>query len=575
MKKSVYKFFTSSFIILYILLFFVAFCYGLYSILQLEKAYMNRMSLLLDTYVDNFQDNLNRMFQDNQKILADNKEFQILSLPDCTDTQRVEAEYHFRQIMIADVSDWGILVLFDALHNRRSYCFGPQLTQISQEEKMLYIDEVEQFFKNNVNMPANKWFYHTFAGRNTLSMFSHSRNLYYITIMDIDCYAEQNQISEYIPSGKEIFFRGNNVVINEEYLKEKEIQISDIQQSEENLFSSFVRGFLNCTVYLSSGEIGISVLIPVSVVLKEVLPQSCFFFLVLILFSFFVIVIYRLLSKVLVFPMKEIEAISNHLEEPSTIEQSNGSLEYEEFENIRASILNLLKQRTRLEEEKKKKELAEEHAILQYYQLQTRSHFFLNCLKSLYHLSEQEDVGKMQMMIASFSDHLRYVFQDTLSFVSLEMELREVSDYYKIISADHLDRLILSIDVPDKLRKCPVPTLCIQVFLENTLKYGNSSGKILNFSVKASITEDCGKKYLHIRIKDNGKGYSTEVLEMINRNLVGTFDKYNVGINNLRRRMNILYNGRSHAVFYNAPGGGAVSVLYFPLEGNNDTIDCR
>jgi len=41
-----------------------------------------------------------------------------------------------------------------------------------------------------------------------------------------------------------------------------------------------------------------------------------------------------------------------------------------------------------------------------------------------------------------------------------------------------------------------------------------------------------------------------------------------VGIQNLCRRMDILYKGRYRIAFFNNPTGGASSVIYLPIEEN-------
>ena len=141
---------------------------------------------------------------------------------------------------------------------------------------------------------------------------------------------------------------------------------------------------------------------------------------------------------------------------------------------------------------------------------------FLNCLKSLYHMLENGEKQRMQMMIIAFSNHLRYIFRDSMQEVTLAEELQEVMDYHRIISLDTAVPLLLTTHVPDALLECYVPSLLIQTFLENTCKYhGRDSGQIL-FDVEIAETEVDGAPFLHIRMTDNGVGYPPEILKAVN-----------------------------------------------------------
>ena len=56
-------------------------------------------------------------------------------------------------------------------------------------------------------------------------------------------------------------------------------------------------------------------------------------------------------------------------------------------------------------------------------------------------------------------------------------------------------------------------------------------------------------------------------LTRINEELTGSYDQFNVGINNLRRRLAILYHGECRTEFRNKAEGGACAVIHIPLQG--------
>ncbi len=217
------------------------------------------------------------------------------------------------------------------------------------------------------------------------------------------------------------------------------------------------------------------------------------------------------------------------------------------------------------------KNAEKEHAQLQYFQLQTRSHFFLNCLKSLYNMLEMGEYDKMKRMIMNFSDHIRFIFHDNLSLITLKEELDEVNDYAGIIQIDSSTPIMLIQKVPSDYFDCMVPPLIIQTFLENAVKYNAQYNKMLRFVIEAEITEDKEKKYLRIKMSDNGTGYDQEMLDKLNFDSDREYEQYHVGISNLKRRMDILFHGDCNLAFFNnTEQGGAMIMAYLPVIYSKD-----
>ena len=97
---------------------------------------------------------------------------------------------------------------------------------------------------------------------------------------------------------------------------------------------------------------------------------------------------------------------------------------------------------------------------------------------------ENRQIDKMKLMIIAFSNHLRYLFHDNISTVPLFYELREIEDYYQILSLDSGKIFLLDVDVEESLKEYSVPPLIIQSFLENSFKYNNGKRGMVVFSVK-------------------------------------------------------------------------------------------
>lgn len=107
-----------------------------------------------------------------------------------------------------------------------------------------------------------------------------------------------------------------------------------------------------------------------------------------------------------------------------------------------------------------------------------------------------------------------------------------------------------------------IPMLAAQTFVENSIKYAKVGGgdSALLIEIQTNLLETENGRYLNLIVKDNGQGYGKEILDEINGQT--ETGKKNIGINNLKRRCQILYGGKVEFTFYNS--NGAVSEMIFP-----------
>lgn len=117
-----------------------------------------------------------------------------------------------------------------------------------------------------------------------------------------------------------------------------------------------------------------------------------------------------------------------------------------------------------------------------------------------------------------------------------------------------------------------MPTLCVQTFVENSVKYAKLGAPGLELFIQVCVqllqTED--GVYVDIMVSDNGSGYPENILEEINEDAQKGIRS--VGINNLKRRCALIYEGKAEYNFYN--GSGAVSELILPGT-NPDGLEVR
>jgi sensor histidine kinase YesM len=179
-------------------------------------------------------------------------------------------------------------------------------------------------------------------------------------------------------------------------------------------------------------------------------------------------------------------------------------------------------------------------ATFKILQAQIEPHFLFNTLSNVLSLIPTQP-DKAVQMLSDFTTYLRASLQQTRSDrIRLEDELATVRSFLDIMAVRMESRLSYHIDVQPGLLSAMIPPLLIQPLVENAVEHGidpkPEGGSI------AILGKSNGNMVI-LEISDTGNGISTS-------------SPMGVGMNNIRERLNLLYNGEaSFQVIPNTPHG--------------------
>lgn len=151
-------------------------------------------------------------------------------------------------------------------------------------------------------------------------------------------------------------------------------------------------------------------------------------------------------------------------------------------------------------------------------QNQINPHFLYNTLEAIRSdalVASQKEIADITESLATF---FRYTISNLEDKVTLEDELNNASNYFRIQNYRFNDRITLSIHNhgSDKLLKTPIPKLTLQPIVENAIIHGLER-KIDKGAVMINISDTQNK--VVIDVTDDGVGIDDEVLERINNRL--------------------------------------------------------
>jgi two-component system sensor histidine kinase AlgZ len=194
-------------------------------------------------------------------------------------------------------------------------------------------------------------------------------------------------------------------------------------------------------------------------------------------------------------------------------------------------------------------QLALRKAQLLALEAQMDPHFLFNCLNSIRALV-LENPPQAQDMITRLANILRHNLRSDGSHTApLESEMEVVSDYLSLESARFEDRLRVRFAIDPETKRTQIPKLLLQPLVENALKHGiahtTAGGEVF---IRASLES----KSLLIEVINTGRLMDPKP------------GSTQVGLNNTRERLRILYGDRASLRLENRDGGRVAATVLIP-----------
>lgn len=217
------------------------------------------------------------------------------------------------------------------------------------------------------------------------------------------------------------------------------------------------------------------------------------------------------------------------------------------------------------------KELEAQKSLLQYLQLQVNPHFYLNALNIIYSLAQVKDYKMIQEMTMALVEYSRYMFRKPEQLVTVREEMEHVENYMKIQQMRFPKRIAFHESISSEIEDAVIPPFVIQTFVENSIKYAVNLEQQNVVSVEGKVAEIGEELFVHIEIKDNGQGYSREILDMMQADGWQPDNRgKQVGINNVMKRLSLVFGSKATLVLKNENGARAIMIVPLIWQGENE-----
>ena len=155
-------------------------------------------------------------------------------------------------------------------------------------------------------------------------------------------------------------------------------------------------------------------------------------------------------------------------------------------------------------------------AQLSALQTQISPHFIYNTLNIISAKAMESSNFDIIELCDQFASMLRYATYTSSRTATLQEEIANAHNYLQLAKARYEDNLEYTIDVPKELTGLIVPKLTLQPLVENALTHGYDGTNALR---RLSVTGRFEAGKLHLRVRDNGTGFTPEMLASLSRRI--------------------------------------------------------
>lgn len=199
--------------------------------------------------------------------------------------------------------------------------------------------------------------------------------------------------------------------------------------------------------------------------------------------------------------------------------------------------------------------LRETEAQLMALNLQLNPHFLYNTLNIMSLTALEHGDQEVVDMISALSGMLQYALKDEREQVRLQEEMGWMNNYLSIMEVRYEGMFRVEVQAAPELYDYLVPKLILQPLVENCFKHGQigaQPGGLI--AVRAELQGET----LRLYVEDNGRGMD---VEQVAGQLGERESGRHVGLNNVYRRLRLVYGEGFGVQLMDRPGGGSVVAL--------------
>jgi two-component system sensor histidine kinase YesM len=187
---------------------------------------------------------------------------------------------------------------------------------------------------------------------------------------------------------------------------------------------------------------------------------------------------------------------------------------------------------------------------------QINPHFIYNTLECIHLEILSKNTEDAADMIESLGDFLRIALNYGDSIISMQQELKHVTEYINIMNHRSNQRIAFRYTLDDRLKHYDIVKLILQPLAENSIKHGFANditnGIILSPYIEINISLKENNR-ISIEVCDNGRGIDIDKATNSLYQISTENKSHHVGLHNIYKRLRLYYGNTTSISFNTTP----------------------
>jgi two-component system sensor histidine kinase YesM len=222
-----------------------------------------------------------------------------------------------------------------------------------------------------------------------------------------------------------------------------------------------------------------------------------------------------------------------------------------------------------LMEQVKREEQQMTQMQLNALQSQIQPHFLYNTLECIHWQAAADGNREISTMVKALAQYYRICLSSGKDIITLGTELDHIRNYLIIQNMRYDNIINLKINIDKAYYNVEIPKLTLQPLVENSIYHGIRVEEGRKGIVEISARDE--DEDIVILLADNGQGMGKEEIERINHT-IREFDRtMGYGINNVNKRLELLFGSAYGLRFSPSEAGGLLVEIRLPKQREEKT----
>lgn len=345
-----------------------------------------------------------------------------------------------------------------------------------------------------------------------------------------------------------------------------------LEQADYYRYGLFSR-YLTVSVRLDNSDYYILALIPASYTRHRLMPLYMLMSFIFVLLLLFAVLMISNMTQFFNTPSRILSPVIDSLRSGNFDSKVESPNDFREIQNITDTFNTMIGEIQNLRIHIYEAQIARKELELQYLKTQVAPHFLINCLNTVFVLSQDvQSQETAQQLIRTLSEHLRYTLA-MRSTSSLREELYHVQNYLTLTQLRFPETVRYNFSFDPEILDAQVFPLILLMLTENSIKANVVVREPFAVRLRGQLCEGDGRRCVHLVHIDSGPGFDEEKLELYNHitEHPETQKKGSgIGLYNTAMRLRLVLGDSASIRFSNEPGWGARVDIRFPYIPHRD-----